>query len=125
MAPLLKKKSWDGDKGKPRPERKFIDLADFKLPDIADGDNSKHLKVAEIHRLEDLMKISEYVYNGDIMILDCTPIAGDDLQMKRIIQEVRSIGRDVDGDVAGITRNLIAITPSGIGIDRNRIRSSF
>lgn len=125
MAPLLKKKAWDGEKGKPRPERKFIDLADFKFPDASEGSDSKRLKVAEIHRFEDLMKISDHVYNGDIMILDCTPIAGDDLQMRRIIQEVRSIGRDVDGDVAGITRNLIAITPKGIGIDRNRIRSSF
>ncbi len=125
MAPLLKKKAWEGDKGKHRAERRFIDLADFKVPDMVDGDSSKHLKVAEIHRFEDLMKISDYVYNGDIMILDCTPLAGDDLQMKRIIQEVRSIGRDVEGDVAGITRNLIAITPRGIGIDRNRIRSSF
>ncbi len=124
MAPLLKKKSPEGDRGKQRPERKFIDLADFKIPEPQDSDR-KHLKVAEIHRYEDLMKVSDYVYNGDILILDCTPVAGDELQMRRIIQEVRTIGRDVDGDVAGIAKDLIAITPRGVGIDRNRIRGSF
>ncbi|AKA48544.1 hypothetical protein IX51_04895 [uncultured archaeon] len=124
MAPLLKKKNPEGDRGKERPERKFIDLADFKLPDVPDVER-KHLKVAEIQRFEDLMRISDFVYNGDILILDCTPVAGDELQMRRIIQEVRTIGKDVDGDVAGITKNLIAITPRGMAIDRNRIRGSF
>lgn len=124
MAPLLRKKSLDGEKGKPRPERKFIDLADFRVPDPQDPDR-KHLKVAEIHRYEDLMKVSDYVYGGDILILDCTPVSTDELQMRRIIQEVRTIGRDVEGDVAGISKDLIAITPKGVGIDRNRIRGSF
>lgn len=124
MAPLLRKKSLESDKGKPRPERKFIDLADFRVPDPQDSDR-KHLKVAEIHRYEDLMKVSDFVYNGDILILDCTPVATDELQMRRIIQEVRTIGRDVEGDVAGISKDMIAITPRGMGIDRNRIRNSF
>lgn len=124
MAPLLKRKSSDTDKSRQRPEKKFIDLSDFTVPDVSDGER-KHLKVAEIQRYEDLVRISDYVYNGDILILDCTPVVDDELQMRRIIQEVRTIGRDVGGDVAGITKNLIAITPRGIGIDRNRIRGSF
>lgn len=124
MAPLLKRKGSDGERNKARPERKFIDLADFRIPDVPETDRT-HMKVAEIHRFEDVMRVSEYIYNGDILILDCSSVSNDELEMRRIIQEVRSIGREVEGDVAGITKNFIAITPRGISIDRNRIRASF
>lgn len=124
MAPLLKRKSSDPDKGKLRPERKFIDLSDFNMPDNPENERMQ-LKVAEIRRFEDITRLGEHLYNGDILILDCTSVASDDLQMRRIVQEVRSMGRDIDGDVAGITKNLIVITPRGVAINRNRIRGSF
>lgn len=124
MAPLLKRKNSDSERNKQRAERKFIDLADFNIPDSPDGERMQ-LKVAEIRRFEDLIKLGEHLYNGDILVLDCTSVSSDDLQMRRIIQEVRTMGRDIDGDVAGITKNLIVITPRGVAINRNRIRGSF
>lgn len=124
MAPLLKRKGAEAERARKRAERKFIDLADFRIPDDPD-EKRKHLKVAEIHRFEDLRNINEHLYNGDVVLLDCSLISDDEMQMKRIIREVRTMGREIGGDVAGISRSLIAITPSGIDIDRTRIRGSF
>jgi len=80
------------------------------------------VRVAEIYRYEDLRHLSDFVYNGDILILDYTSIANDDLTLRRIISELKSIAKDVGGDVAGIGKNYLMITPSGIKISRKKIR---
>jgi SepF-like predicted cell division protein (DUF552 family) len=63
------------------------------------------------------------VYNGNILILDYTSIANDELTLKRITNELKYVVKDMNGDVAGIAKNMMIVTPRGIKVDRNKIRA--
>jgi len=103
----------------------YIDLSDMTFEDEAAADAQMLVRVGEIYRYEDLGAITSHVYNGHIVLLDITSIANDDLTMKRVSAELRNIVRDVNGDVAGVGKNLLMITPAGVRIDRNKIRGGF
>jgi SepF-like predicted cell division protein (DUF552 family) len=93
---------------------------------IIDSEDAKTVvKVGEMFRYEDLSNLTNHVYSGNILILDYTSIANDDLTMKRLTAELKNVSRDVGGDVAGVGKNLLMITPRGIRIDRNKIRGNF
>lgn len=101
--------------------RKFIDLNDFE-PGIESTASGPVIKIVEISRFEDLNSVTEVVYNGDILIIDYSILANDELTLRRIIGELKNVAKDVNGDVAGIGKNLLFLTPSGVKIDRNKIR---
>jgi hypothetical protein len=105
-------------------EGSFVDLGTMHFEDeeytLAGAKST--VRVGEIFRYEDLHAITKYVYNGDILVIDYTSISTDQLAVKRMSSELRNISNDTKGDVAGIAKNLIMITPSGVRIDRNKIR---
>lgn len=103
----------------------YIDLSDMSFEDEAIGDAQTLVKVGEIYRYEDLSAFTSHVYNGHILLLDITSITNDDLTLKRVTSELRNIVRDVNGDVAGVGKNLLMVTPTGIRIDRNKLRGGF
>ncbi len=126
MPPLLKRR--DVPRSAPKKSagpRRFIDLNNIKLNNSELDSIKSSVKVAEIYRYEDLLPISDLVYNGNVVILDCNRIQTEDGLMKRVTDEVLSISRDQGGDVAALSRDLIIVTPKGIGIDRNKIRGAF
>lgn len=126
MAPILRRKKQESSEEEKEEARKFIDLNDMKLPNEDEFDGAERsIKVAEVYRYEDVLKAEEFVYNGNILLLDFKQIINDDLLMRRIIDEIKSVSRDVDGDIAKISDNIIAMTPKGISIDRSRIKGTF
>jgi len=80
------------------------------------------VKIAEVHRYEDVRKVTEEVYNGNILMVDVEAIAGNEEELSRIQSELKAVASDVSGDIAGIGHSFIAITPQRIGIDRNKIK---
>lgn len=89
------------------------------------GPGAMEVKVAEISGFEDLRELTNHVYNGNMLILDFTTIANDELQLKRIINELKRLVKDIDGDLAGINKNLLIVTPRGVRVDRQKIRRIF
>jgi SepF-like predicted cell division protein (DUF552 family) len=83
------------------------------------------VKVGELFRYDDLSLLTNEVYNGNIVVVDYTSIANDDLTMKRITAELKNVARDVEGDVAGVGKNLLMVTPRAVKIDRNKIKGGF
>lgn len=122
MAILRKKSTQEG--GTSPGTRKFIDLNDYKFPEMKD-ESRGIVRVAEIARFEDVRKISPFIYEGNILILDCSPVSREEYLMTRIKDELKRIVRDVNGDVAGLGSNgaYFVVTPPGISIDRQRIRA--
>lgn len=119
---ILKRKSSKEDQQEKDGVRKFIDLNDFKFQEESIETRSV-ARVAEIRRLEDVRKIGQYIFEGDILLVDCTQVSSEDYVMKRITEEIRRMVRDSSGDVALVGKNFLLVTPSGISIDRTRIRS--
>jgi SepF-like predicted cell division protein (DUF552 family) len=129
---ILKKKPFSGTQESETKEtmgaEQYIDLTEMVFDDegIIDSEDAKTVvKVGEMFRYEDLSNLTNHVYSGNILILDYTSIANDDLTMKRLTAELKNVSRDVGGDVAGVGKNLLMITPRGIRIDRNKIRGNF
>src|SRR5437899_12820076 len=90
------------------------------------GEPVEHLvKVAEVYRYQDIADLTTPVYNGNILMIDYTSLASDDLALKRITAELKSAVRDCGGDVAVVGKNILMATPAGIKIDRAKIKGAF
>ena len=108
-------------------EGTFLDLGAMQFEDelgaLAGARGT--VRSAELLRFEDLHQISKFAYQGDIVLLDYTSIANDQIAVKRMSVDLKNVAKDTGGDVAGIAKNLLAVTPAGIRIDRQKIRPSF
>ncbi len=129
---ILKKKPFSGTAESETKEmvgaEQYIDLTDMVFEDegVFDAEGAKTLvKVGEMFRYEDLANLTSQVYAGHILIIDYTSVANDDLTMKRLTAELKNVARDVDGDVAGVGKNLLMVTPKAIKIDRNKLKGGF
>src|SRR4030042_863878 len=97
----------------------YIDLTDMVFEDesLMGTEGARTVvKVGEMFRYEDLSSLTSEVYNDNIVIVDFTSIANDDLTMKRVTAALKNAARDIDGGVAGVGRNLLMVTPRGIKI---------
>jgi SepF-like predicted cell division protein (DUF552 family) len=106
----------------------YIDLGEltFEGEGGALGEPVEHLvKVAEVYRYEDISDMTTHVYNGNLLVIDYTSLASDELALKRITAELKSAVRDCGGDVAVIGKNLLMATPAGIKIDRAKIKGNL
>jgi len=119
---LLKRLKTDSQ---PVPEsEKFIDLGDISIEglELEGGAAGMQLRVAEVSTFEDIGPVVDEVYKGNTVLVDISALSGDDTATRRIANELKSVSRDVGGDVAGVGRNLLAITPNGVTINRSIIR---
>lgn len=111
-------------------EESYIDLEKYveRSLDTSRTDLQKarmHVRVGEIQGYEDLKTFLDYVYGGNVLILDFSPLAEEEVILKRITSEIKKAVQDMDGDVAGIGGNLMVITPSGVKIDRKKLRGGY
>ncbi len=106
----------------------YIDLGELSFDGEGGplGEPVDHLvKVAEIYRYEDVSDLTTHVYNGNILVLDYTSLASDELALKRVTAELKAAVRDAGGDVAVVGKNLLMATPAGIKIDRAKIKGNL
>ena len=84
-----------------------------------------HVRVGEIQRYEDLKEFTDYVYGGNVLILDFSPIAEEEVILKRITKDLKKLATEINGDIAGIGNNLMIISPSDVKIDRRKLRGKY
>jgi SepF-like predicted cell division protein (DUF552 family) len=112
----------------PVPEsEKFIDLGDIDIEglDLEGGPAGMELRVAEVNTFEDLGPVIDQVYDGNLVLVDISALSTDDAAMRRIANELKSVSRDVNGDVAGVGKNMLAVTPTGVFINRDVLRGAY
>ena len=112
----------------PVPEsEKFIDLGDIDIDglDLEGGASGMQLRGAEVNTFEDLGPVVDEVYDGNLVLVDISALSTDDTAMRRVANELKSVARDVNGDVAGVGKNMLAVTPTGIFINRDILRGAF
>ena len=105
----------------------YIDLGELTFEDASPlGQTAKHwVRVAEVYRYEDLGDLTTHVYNGDMLLIDYTSLANDELALKRMTADLKNVARDTGGDVAAVGKNYLLATPAGVKIDRNKIKGSL
>ncbi|AKU06532.1 MULTISPECIES: cell division protein SepF [Haloferax] len=95
-----------------------LDLDDF---DTARGDAGLSVHIAEIGGQQDVIAIKDAVYDGNLVIADITRHTTSDNTMEHIIDDLRQVAREVDGDIVQKGDDQIVITPTGISISRQKL----
>ena len=104
----------------------YIDLEKYtESKGVGTTGANMHVRVGEIQRYEDLKEFTDYIYGGNILILDFSPIAEEEVILKRITNDFKQLTAEIDGDIAGIGNNLMIISPTGVKIDRRKLRGKF
>ena len=83
------------------------------------------VRVGEIQRYDDLKQFTDYVYGGNLLILDFSPIAEEEVILKRITNDLKKLITEINGDIAGIGNNLMIISPKDVKIDRRKLRGTY
>jgi SepF-like predicted cell division protein (DUF552 family) len=89
------------------------------------GDAKMYIRVGEIQRYEDLKDFTDYVYGGNVLILDFSPIADEEVILKRITNDLRELAKEINGDIAGIGNNQMIITPANVKVERRKLRGKY
>lgn len=109
-----------GDKP-PKEPRKYIDLNDYQFTDEPGAGTS--VKIGELVKFDEVPQFNEIVLNGDLLILDYGVLQSDELQLRRIVSELKRAASDNGGDVVALGNKYLIVTPRGMKIDRNKIRA--
>lgn len=102
----------------------YLDLGEYAQTHVpaTEDKGTLHIKMAEMHHYEDLKEIVQLVYDGNVVIMDFAPVSGDDIVMKRIGNELKQMTGDIHGDIAGVGQTMLILTPSGVRVDRQKLR---
>ncbi len=104
----------------------FIDLEEYTQDsELFDQTASMMVRVAEIQNYEDLREYANYVYQGNLLLLDFSAIAQDDIILRRVTGDLKKLIADINGDIAGLGKTMMIIAPTGVKIDRRKMRSGF
>ncbi|MBP1662475.1 MAG: hypothetical protein H6P94_724 [Thermoplasmatales archaeon] len=101
----------------------YIDLEKYADATVGTTAGARmRVAIGDIERYEDLKNLTDFVYGGNVLILDFTAISDQEVLLKRVTNELKRITDDIGGDVAGIGNNLMVISPNGVKVDRRKIR---
>ena len=104
----------------------YIDLEKYADAQVGGKSGARmHVAVGEIQRYEDLKHLTDYVYGGNVLILDFASISDQEVLLKRVTNELKRITDDIGGDVAGIGSNLLVISPNGVKVERHKLRGKI
>lgn len=112
----------------PQPTRQtdYIDLEEYAdETELFDQTASMMVRVAEITTYDDLREFANYVYQGNLLLLDFSAIAGDDIVLRRVTSDLKKLVSDINGNIAGMGKTQMIIAPTGVKIDRRKARGSF
>ncbi len=99
-----------------------LDLSEYEA-EISD-EGVTYIKVAEVTGINEIPEIRRQIYNGNIVIADIAFIKHDKWIYERVLKDLRQLAMDVKGDIVGLGEDYIIVTPTGIKVDRVKIRGS-
>jgi uncharacterized protein len=100
----------------------WIDLSDYAATEkTGEAAAATWIRFASLRQLDDLKTFSSHVYDGNVLVLDFSAVANDDVTLRRMTNELRKIAADTGGDIAGLGDHHILLTPAGVKVDRNKL----
>ncbi|AOW80758.1 hypothetical protein HTSR_1586 [Halodesulfurarchaeum formicicum] len=98
------------------------DYVELDLEDVAaDAETKMQLHIAEIDGQEDVIAIKDAVYDGDLVVAEITRLRTEDPTIDHAIDELRETAKEVGGDIVKKGDDQIIITPTGVGISREKL----
>jgi uncharacterized protein len=110
---------------KPSVGADYIDLEEYTQgSEVFDATASMTVRVAEILKYDDLRDFANYVYQGNMLLLDFSAIANDEIILRRVTGDLKKLVADINGDIAGLGKTMLIIAPTGVKIDRHKQRGA-
>ncbi len=108
------------------PSADYIDLEAYTAgSELFDQTASMMVRVAEINKYDDLREMANYVYQGNLLLLDFSSIAQDEIVLRRVTSDLKKLVADINGDIAGLGKTMMIVAPTGVKIDRRKMRNGF
>jgi len=111
-------KTWFGGENAAADDYVELDVDAF---DSGNGDAAMNVHVAEVADQRDTIDIKDAVYDGDLVIADITRLRTEDRTVEHIIDELRQVAQEVDGDIVKKGDDQLIVTPTGVGISRRKL----
>jgi SepF-like predicted cell division protein (DUF552 family) len=116
-------KSLFGTKPAPKTQtggKDYIDLEEATAGmELFDGTANMMVRIGEIRRYDDLREFANQVYQGNLVLLDFSPIANDEIVLRRVTGDLKKLAQDINGDIAGWGKFYI-VCPTGVRVDRHK-----
>jgi SepF-like predicted cell division protein (DUF552 family) len=104
----------------------YIDLEKYADAQVGNMAGARmRVAIGDIQRYEELKDLTDFVYGGNVLILDFTAISDQEVLLKRVTNELKRITDDIGGDVAGIGNNLMVVSPNGVKVERRKLHGKF
>ncbi len=106
-----------------RESRKTSDYVELDVEELESGaeEAMMQIHIAEIDGKEHLIDIKDAVYDGDVVIADITRLRTQDKTVEHIVDELRQVAREVDGDIVQKGEDQLIVTPTGVRISREKL----
>ncbi|MDF9744468.1 cell division protein SepF [Natrinema salsiterrestre] len=103
--------------------RSVDDYAELNIDDVstASAEAAMQVHIAEVSGQNDAIDIKDAVYDGDIVVADITRLRTEDSTVEHIVDELRQVAREVDGDIVRKGDDQILIVPTGVRISREKL----
>jgi hypothetical protein len=95
-----------------------LDLDEY---DTATGEATMSVHIAEVSDQRDTIEIKDAVYDGDLVIADITTLRTEGRTVEHIVDELRQVAEEVDGDIVQKGDDQLIVTPTGVGISRRKL----
>ncbi|GAB3020517.1 cell division protein SepF [Natronobiforma cellulositropha] len=103
--------------------RSAEDYVELDLDDVSEhaGEATMQVHVAEVDGQASSIAIKDAVYDGDIVIADITRLRTKDSTVEHIVDELRQVAQEVDGDIVQKGDDQIIVTPTGVRVGREKL----
>ena len=104
-------------------DENFMDLRGWESDRTEDygGKPKMQVQTMVLKGPEQIGKISNELYEGNLVLIDFTPIASDQQTLNKVIADLERAVADIDGDLVGISNKWIVVAPTNIRIARQKL----
>ena len=105
------------------PDEQFFDLRNWREDKAEDyGEKAAMLvHTMMLSKAEQVNQITTELHDGNIILIDFTPLTSDQETLHKILAELERAVADVDGDLVGVSQKWIIITPKSVRVSRKKL----
>lgn len=108
-----------------RQERNLGDYAEIQIDESTSDEAaaSMHVHIAEVAEKQDALEIKDAIYDGDMVVADITRLRTEDQTTEHIVEDLRRVAEEVDGDIVKKGTDQLIVAPTGVRISREKLGS--
>jgi len=105
------------------PDEQFFDLRNWSADKAEDYGEKVSMLVHTmmLSKAEQVNQITTELHDGNIILIDFTPLTSDQETLHKILAELERAVADVDGDLVGVSQKWIVITPKSVRVSRKKL----